>query len=238
LLILTRKTNESVTIGDDIRIVILEIRGKQVRLGIEAPGGIVVLREEIVQRLAQENLRAAGFQYADVAGMVQALGRTMPKSWGRQDTSPNATVVTVDSPNFGRLTWPGEAIINFPDGLPGMKQLQAFVLLEDPQTTPFGFLQCVTDPGFCLVVAEPAKVKPDFRLPPLTGALKALEASSVQDLLVRVILTIPPGRPQEITANLQAPILINPKQRRGKQVIVEGPHYAYKYQVIPAASGD
>lgn len=46
MLILTRKVDEAVFIGDDIKITVVEIRGKQVRLGIEAPPGLLVLRAE------------------------------------------------------------------------------------------------------------------------------------------------------------------------------------------------
>ena len=52
MLILTRKIGESILVGDNIRLVVLEIRGKQIRLGIDAPPDIVVLREEIAQRLS------------------------------------------------------------------------------------------------------------------------------------------------------------------------------------------
>lgn len=59
MLILTRKSGEGLLIGDDIHITILEIRGKQIRLGIEAPANIIVLREEIYRRIQEENLQAA-----------------------------------------------------------------------------------------------------------------------------------------------------------------------------------
>jgi carbon storage regulator len=71
LLILTRKSGEGLFIGDDIRITIVEIRGKQIRLGIEAPTNIVVLREEIYQRIQEENLQAAGAQDKDVTEIAQ-----------------------------------------------------------------------------------------------------------------------------------------------------------------------
>jgi len=59
MLILTRKSGERITIGDDVRVTVLEIKGKQVRLGIEAPSDTKVHREEIFQRIQQENRRAA-----------------------------------------------------------------------------------------------------------------------------------------------------------------------------------
>jgi carbon storage regulator len=66
LLILTRKIGEGIILGDDIRIAVLEIRGKQIRIGIEAPQNVVVLREEIYQRIQEENLQAAGVRDVDL----------------------------------------------------------------------------------------------------------------------------------------------------------------------------
>jgi carbon storage regulator len=48
MLVLTRKSGEKILIGSDIEITVLEVRGSQVRLGIEAPKEVSVLREELV----------------------------------------------------------------------------------------------------------------------------------------------------------------------------------------------
>ncbi len=62
MLILTRKLGESITIGDDIRITFLETKGKQVRIGIEAPPHIAVHREEIYQLIREQNIQAANVE--------------------------------------------------------------------------------------------------------------------------------------------------------------------------------
>ena len=59
MLILTRKLGESITIGDDIKIQVLEIKGKQVRLGIQAPKKYSIHREEIYQRIQEKKRLAA-----------------------------------------------------------------------------------------------------------------------------------------------------------------------------------
>lgn len=51
MLTLTRKAGQKIRIGDHIEIVVREIRGRQVRLGISAPDGMVVYREELYQQL-------------------------------------------------------------------------------------------------------------------------------------------------------------------------------------------
>ena len=54
MLILTRRTNETLMIGDDIEITVLSVKGNQVRIGIKAPNNVAVHREEIYQRIQNE----------------------------------------------------------------------------------------------------------------------------------------------------------------------------------------
>jgi carbon storage regulator len=58
MLILTRKIDEAIRLGEDIRIVLVQIKGGQVRLGIECPPHVRVLREELYEAVRQENLKA------------------------------------------------------------------------------------------------------------------------------------------------------------------------------------
>ncbi len=59
MLVLTRKTNESIMIGDSIEVVVVEVHGEQVRLGIKAPREVTVHRREVYEAIQKENIQAA-----------------------------------------------------------------------------------------------------------------------------------------------------------------------------------
>lgn len=79
MLVLTRKVGEGIAIGDDIKIVVMQIKGKQVRLGIKASPSTVVHREEVYQRIQDENRSAS---QTDVSSVTQAA-----EMFGEKDQS-------------------------------------------------------------------------------------------------------------------------------------------------------
>ena len=59
MLVLTRKPDQSIMVGNDIEITVLEVRGEQVRLGIRAPRTVTVHRKEVFEQIRQENQSAS-----------------------------------------------------------------------------------------------------------------------------------------------------------------------------------
>ena len=88
MLVLTRKAGESIVIGSQVRITVLEMQGRQIRLGIDAPPEIPVHRGEVYERIKEENKpgrhgwqgRAQGFEHCLERGgevrRILALGET------------------------------------------------------------------------------------------------------------------------------------------------------------------
>lgn len=66
MLVLTRKSGEGITVGDEVVVSVLDIKGSQVKIGIDAPRGVAVHRSEIYDRIQRENLLAAGVQPDDL----------------------------------------------------------------------------------------------------------------------------------------------------------------------------
>jgi carbon storage regulator len=71
MLVLSRQRDESIVIGDNIVITIVDIRGDKVRLGINAPAEIPVHRQEVYDAIQRENLRSSRLEPRD----TQALGK-------------------------------------------------------------------------------------------------------------------------------------------------------------------
>ncbi len=66
MLVLTRKVHQSIIIGDGIEVVVLEVRGEQVRLGIRAPKDVTVHRKEIYEQILEENRSASQVRPEDI----------------------------------------------------------------------------------------------------------------------------------------------------------------------------
>lgn len=81
MLVLSRQRDESIVIGDNIVITIVDIRGDKVRLGIEAPTEIPVHRQEVYDAIQRENLKASRLEPHDVRRVNRGDGRE--RSGGR-----------------------------------------------------------------------------------------------------------------------------------------------------------
>jgi carbon storage regulator len=73
MLVLSRQRDETIMIGDDIEITIVDIRGDKVRLGICAPTRIAVHRKEVYDAIRQENEQAARLTGAELESLAQTI---------------------------------------------------------------------------------------------------------------------------------------------------------------------
>ena len=71
MLILTRKIGECITIGEEIKVYVVDIRGRQVRLGIDAPTHAQIYRQEVYQKILEENRAASRVDPADFGRLIK-----------------------------------------------------------------------------------------------------------------------------------------------------------------------
>lgn len=92
MLVLTRKIGDVIAIGDNIKIIVMSIKGKQVRLGIEADKNTIVHREEIYQKIKQENSLASKTSTSSITQAQELLKNKNPKDQA-DDESPKKIII-------------------------------------------------------------------------------------------------------------------------------------------------
>jgi carbon storage regulator len=100
VLILTRKQGESITIGDDIKVTVLGVYGRQVRLGVDAPIKVVVHREEVYLKIKEENRNARSIK-SDIAGLARLIREKMKGQESDEEQSGGQNLKPPSGPSKG-----------------------------------------------------------------------------------------------------------------------------------------
>ena len=133
---------------------------------------------------------------------------------------------------FGEIEYSEDRIITMLDGIVGFEDQKRFLLLEATEYEPFLLLISVDEPeiGFPLIPAIYADPKYAPSLP--SEEMELLGGKdAVSDLAVMLIATIGKSA-SDTTANLRAPLFINPAKRVGRQVILTDDNYSVRYPLL------
>jgi flagellar assembly factor FliW len=137
--------------------------------------------------------------------------------------------------NFGDLEVPENKVVTFKEGLPGFPQMHRFAVLELEELKPFQYLQALDDPPISLYIINPFIVDPTYEFRLTDSDMEDLNSMNSAELAVYAVATIPED-PGEATLNLMAPIVINDKDRLGKQVILLESGYSVKHPLLSNTS--
>ncbi len=86
MLILSRREGETIVIDGNIRVTVLEVRGDQVRIGIEAPRNVSVHRQEVFDQISARNIQASDVTAADLGRLAQRRAPDAPQSQRQRKT--------------------------------------------------------------------------------------------------------------------------------------------------------
>ncbi len=137
---------------------------------------------------------------------------------------------------FGTLAFDPADVVAFPEGLIGFERERSFVFVTAGDGSPFRWLQSLDDPALAFLVADPDAFVPGYA-PRLPGSASlALGLGEESPYLLWVTANIPVGRPGDATLNLAGPIVVNPANRRGRQVVLDGEAYTVRHRAF-ARSG-
>lgn len=130
---------------------------------------------------------------------------------------PNS-VTHIDSPRFGTLEVSPERIIDFPVGIPGFDDMRRFSLFhpegEDPK---YFILQCLDHPDLAFNITDPARFGFTYEIALSDEETAMLGLDNPADAVVAVMLLKEADDSQPLRANLQAPLILNLKARKGLQ---------------------
>lgn len=122
------------------------------------------------------------------------------------------------SPRFGALQVSPRDVLLFEQGLIGLRHCRRWIVLADAQNPALAWLQCLDDIDAALGVVSPRRFVPEFQLRIDRQELASLQLASHRDAQVVVTVT---ARPEGLSLNLRAPLVINVEGRRGRQVIAK-----------------
>jgi len=145
-------------------------------------------------------------------------------------------VLTIQTERFGELNVPKEEIIEFPEGLLGFAEQKNYVLVQEAAYEPFLWLQSTDDPHLSFVVVDPVAFLPDYRVEIKPSEVESLELTSVDEAKVLVIVVVR-DQPEDITANLQGPLVINTEKCFGKQVVLLTDRYSTRHYILQEDQG-
>jgi len=143
----------------------------------------------------------------------------------------SSTVVKLSTSNFGNLSIEKENIITFEQGLLGFEELKQFAIIAVEECLPFAWLVSLEDPMVAFPILNPTFFFSDYKPSLSKDDLVLLDIKKEKDVEMFCIVTLG-KKPEDVTLNLKGPILINMKNKIGKQVVLTEDYYSLNQQLI------
>ena len=144
-------------------------------------------------------------------------------------------MIKFETTRFGEIELEEKEMIMLPKGLIGFAELKKFILLDHDKDSPFKWLQSLDDGAIAFVLINPLLFKPDYSVEVNQSEVKELSLDREEDAVISVIITMPTN-PQNMTANLKAPLIFNLQNRTGKQIILNKTEYTTRHNVMEEMS--
>lgn len=136
----------------------------------------------------------------------------------------------IETKSLGLIEISEKQKIRMPEGFYGFEDYHDFALLDSEQA-PFFWMQSLDNKDLAFIVIDPFLFRPDYEVDVSDECLKLINGTNPEDLIVFVLVTIPPDG-SAITANLQGPLIINKKNKKAMQVVVAGDKWKTKHDII------
>ena len=126
----------------------------------------------------------------------------------------------IQTSRFGMLDVSDDTLLTFPCGLVGFPAFRRYVVLDPPEGDDYRWFQSVDEPSLAFVIMDVHLLQPDFRTNLSEEGLAELGMTPTDSISIMAVVTIPSDQPDQATANLRAPLVVNERTRHGKQLIL------------------
>ena len=131
----------------------------------------------------------------------------------------------------GHIEIDNQQTLTFNQGIPGFLEETEFVILPLPEAEAFQVLQSIQTKELAFIITDPFQFFLDYDFQLELQEIEKLQLQQAEDAAVYVLLTMSDSV-EKITANLQAPVIINTKQQLAKQVILMNTAYETKHRLF------
>lgn len=138
----------------------------------------------------------------------------------------------IQTSRFGRVNVDEDRIITMKHGLIGFPDQRRFAILRPQPESVLYWYQSVDNPKLAFVITSPFIFIPEYSIILAEGIVAEMKAQSRDELDIYVLVTIPAGHPEKMTANLIGPLIINQKARLAEQLVVEDSPYSHKHPLL------
>jgi len=129
-------------------------------------------------------------------------------------------MMTFQTSRFGEIEVSEDTLLTFPTGLVGFPTVQKFVVLDVAEDCQYQWFQAINEPDLAFVIIDVHLLNPEFKAEVSDEGLAELEITPTDPVLIMAVVTIPSGHSEHATANLRAPLVVNLRTRKGKQLIL------------------
>ena len=144
----------------------------------------------------------------------------------------------VNTLRFGEIEVDEGKIVHFADGIPAFEEEHEFLIIPYDEESPYVFLQSIVTPELAFLMTVPFVFFPDYEFELDDTNQEKLGLTRQEDMLVYMLLTIPDGQVESMTANLMAPIVMNQVTMQARQIVLDKSPYTTKHSLFPVKKED
>ena len=145
----------------------------------------------------------------------------------------------IETKQFGAMDIEDDKIYTMPDGMPGFSDMKRFVLFEREELWPFACYQSLDESALCFYVMSPYLFLAEYTVD-LKQAIKEAqwEGDDAEDIKLYVIVNTSSGVPEQITANLVGPLIVNMKRLEAVQLVLHNSSYSHQHRIFSSPASN